>query len=80
MPNHPEIRINTLTQTIDRDSMNTLNVEPTMSDWKSLRDGSPRHEKSALTTSTRNIATNRRSSKLDCLGPVVIEEIAMIKI
>ncbi len=42
---------------------------------KSSAVGFPNDKKSACTTKTKNIATMRNNSKLDCLGPVVTDEI-----
>lgn len=76
IPNHPEIRMNTFTQTIERNSINVRVAALRGAMLKSAKLGCPNVWKSACTTRTRNIAVILSNSKLDCRGPVVIDEMA----
>lgn len=65
IPNHPEMRTKTLTQTMDRDSIKKRVHEATGAICSSDCVGVPSDKKSACTVSTRNIATMRSNSMLD---------------
>lgn len=75
MPNHPEISINTLTDPIAIDSIKVL-VQALTGEIKiSFFEGAPNDQKSACSTSIKNMARILKSSKLDSLGPLAIEGI-----
>lgn len=78
MPNHPDIRIKTFTHTIEIDSIIVRVTALKGFNEKSSAVGPPKAQKSACTTSTRNIAIILSSSILDCLGAFVIEDIILI--
>lgn len=73
MVNHPEMNTNTLTQTIDVASMIILVREGIKDVCISEIVGASKLQKSAWTTSTRNIEIMRRTSIFVLRGPVDIE-------
>ena len=75
IPNHPEIRTKTLTQTIEMNSKIVLVKASRGLHWKSDRVGIPIEKKDAWTISTKNIDNIRNNSKLDWRGPDVIDVI-----
>ena len=66
IPNQPEIRINTLTLTITKDSATNCPKANSGALWIVSFVGSPNERKSAWTISTNNMATIRSNSMLDC--------------
>lgn len=78
IPNHPDMRMNTFTQTIEIDWKNAFVKLDTGDVAKSLMFGAPVVKNVAWTISTSNIAKIRNNSILDCLGPVVIDEISVL--